>query len=224
MIDSVDQSVGRVLAKLEELRLAKNTIVIFTSDNGGHGRLTSHYPLRGCKGNFYEGGIRIPLIVRWPGKVAPRSTCETPVITHDFYPSLLEAVGLPPMPEQHVDGVSMMPLWTQTDDLKERALYWHFPNYIGATHVEPARPLSVIRDGNWKLLCEFDGSNPELYDLDRDPSERNNLAAVQPGVVRRLTAQVLAWHRSMPSDHGATYKPAAQLEETGRNRTVGPKP
>ena len=99
MVESVDRSVGRVLAKLEELGLAQNTVAMFASDNGGHGRVTSHHPLRGCKGNFYEGGIRVPLIVRWPGVVEPGSTCHTPVITHDFYPTLLEIAGLPLMPD-----------------------------------------------------------------------------------------------------------------------------
>ena len=98
MVESVDRSVGRVMARLEKLGLAKNTVVIFTSDNGGHGRITSHQPLRGNKGNFYEGGIRVPLIVKWPGVIKPDSTCKVPVISTDYYPTLLAMTANPPGP------------------------------------------------------------------------------------------------------------------------------
>jgi arylsulfatase A-like enzyme len=196
MIESVDQSVGRVLAKLDELNLADNTVVIFTSDNGGHGRITSHSPLRGCKGNFYEGGIRVPLIVRWPGVVEPGSECPTQVISHDFHPTLLEMAGLPPMPEQHVDGVSLMPLLTQSSALKPRPLFWHFPNYIGATHVEPARPQSVIRDGEWKLMEFLEDGRLELYNLRNDLGEKNNLAAQMPDKANELHQKLTAWRKT----------------------------
>jgi arylsulfatase A-like enzyme len=193
MIESVDQSVGRVLGKLDALGLAANTVVIFTSDNGGNGHATSHYPLRGCKGNFYEGGIRVPLIVRWPGVVEPGSVCHTPVISHDFPPTLLEIAGLPPMPEQHVDGVSLLPLLKQSGDLKPRSLFWHFPNYIGATHIDPARPLSVIRDGDWKLIEFLEDGRLELYNLRDDLGEQNNLAARMPDQAGRLQRQLAEW-------------------------------
>jgi arylsulfatase A-like enzyme len=196
MIESVDQSVGRVLAKLDELGLADNTVVIFTSDNGGHGRITSHAPLRGCKGNFYEGGIRVPLIVRWPGVVEPGSECHTQVISHDFHPTLLEMAGLPLMPEQHVDGVSLMSLLTQSGDLKPRPLFWHFPNYIGATHVEPARPQSIIRDGDWKLMEFLEDSRLELYNLRNDLGERDNLAAQMPDRATELHQKLTTWRKS----------------------------
>ena len=196
MIDSVDQSVGRVLAMLNELDLADNTVVIFTSDNGGHGRITSHHPLRGCKGNYYEGGIRVPMIVRWPGRVEPGSVCHTQVISHDFHPTLLEMAGLPLMPEQHVDGVSLVPLLKQTGGLKPRALFWHFPNYIGATHVEPARPVSVIRDGDWKLVEFLEDGRLELYNLRDDLGEKNNLAVQMPARTEELHQKLTAWRKA----------------------------
>jgi arylsulfatase A-like enzyme len=170
--------------------------VIFTSDNGGNGRATSHHPLRGCKGNYYEGGIRVPLIVRWPGVVQPGTMCHTPVITHDFYPTLLETAGLPLMPEQHVDGVSLMPLLKQTADLKPRPLFWHFPNYIGATHLTPARPLSVIRDGDWKLIEFLEDGRLELYNLGSDLGEETNLAAQFPGRCAELHQKLADWRNA----------------------------
>jgi arylsulfatase A-like enzyme len=196
MIESVDQSVGRLLAKLEELGIAENTVVIFTSDNGGNGRATSHHPLRGCKGNYYEGGIRVPLIVRWPGVVEPGSVCHTPVITHDLYPTLLAMAGLPLMPEQHVDGVSLMPLLRQTGDLQPRSLFWHFPNYIGATHIGPARPLSVIRVGDWKLIEFLENGRLELYNLRDDLGEKNNLAAEMPEKTGQLHQTLIEWREA----------------------------
>jgi arylsulfatase A-like enzyme len=203
MIESIDQSVARVTAKLEELDLVDNTVVMFTSDNGGHGRITSHVPLRGCKGNYYEGGIRVPLIVRWPGMVEPGSECHTQVITHDFHPTLLEIAGLPLMPQQHLDGVSWMPLLKQTGDLEPRPLFWHFPNYIGAAHVEPARPLSVIRDGDWKLIEFLEDGRLELYNLRDDLGEKNNLAARMPEKAKELHRKLAAWRKAtnvqMPS-------------------------
>jgi arylsulfatase A-like enzyme len=196
MIESVDRSVGRVLARLDELGLANRTVVIFASDNGGNGRVTSHFPLRGCKGNYYEGGIRVPLIVRWPGVVPAASVCDTPVITHDLYPTLLEVAGLPLMPEQHVDGVSLLPLLRQTGDLAARALFWHFPNYIGATHLTPARPLSVIRDGDWKLIEFLEDGRLELYNLGDDLGEQQNLAAQMPEKAADLQRRLSDWRRA----------------------------
>jgi len=196
MIESVDQSVGRVLAKLEELDLAENTVVIFASDNGGHGRITSHHPLRGCKGNYYEGGIRVPLIVRYPGVVEPGSTCDTPVISHDFHPTLLEIAGLSPMPKQHVDGASLMPLLKQSGALKPRAMFWHFPNYIGAGHPNPARPLSVIREGDFKLIEFLEDGRLELYNLRQDVGEQENLVERLPDRARQMQRKLIEWRKA----------------------------
>lgn len=193
MIESVDQSVGRVLTKLAELNLTDNTVVIFYSDNGGHGRVTSHHPLRGCKGNFYEGGIRVPLVVRWPGVVEANSTCHTPVMSPDIYPTLLEVAALPPMPSQHIDGLSLKPLLSQAGKLNERSLIWHFPNYIGVGHPNASRPVSVIRRGEWKLHEFLEDGKLELYHLADDVGESDNVADDHPEVVSRLQRELAAW-------------------------------
>jgi arylsulfatase A-like enzyme len=193
MIDSVDQSVGRVLKKLDDLGLADNTIVIFYSDNGGHGKITSALPLRGNKGNFYEGGIRVPLIVRWPGEIKPGSACDTPVTSTDFYPTLLEALGLPLREQQHVDGVSLLPLLTQSGTVDREALYWHFPNYIGTGHPDPATPCSSIRMGDWKLIHFYEDNHSELYNLAGDPGETRNLAEDFPDIAAKLRGKLSAW-------------------------------
>ena len=194
MIESVDQSVGRVMKKLEDLGIADRTVVIFTSDNGGHGKITSHHPLRGNKGNFYEGGIRVPLIVKWPGVVKPDSECHIPVISTDFYPTILAMAGLPLRPRQHVDGVNIVPLLEQSGGLKRDALYWHFPNYIGR-HPEPATPCSVIRKGHWKLIEFFEDGRVELYNLKDDLREKNNLASKMPDKAKELRQMLERWRK-----------------------------
>ena len=189
MVESVDHSVGRIMSKLEQLGIADDTVVVFTSDNGGHGRITSHLPLRGNKGNFYEGGIRVPLIVRWPGVVKPGSQCKVPVISTDFFPTILEIAGLPSRPECHLDGVDMVPLLKGQRSIDRDALYWHYPNYIGAGHPGGARPCSVVRKGDWKLIESLEDNRLELFDLSKDLGETNDLAAVMPekaGLLKNL--------------------------------------
>ena len=189
MVESVDHSVGRIMSKLEQLGIADDTVVFFTSDNGGHGRITSHLPLRGNKGNFYEGGIRVPLIVRWPGVVKPGSQCKVPVISTDFFPTILEIAGLPSRPECHLDGVDMVPLLKGQRSIDRDALYWHYPNYIGAGHPGGARPCSVVRKGDWKLIESLEDNRLELFDLSKDLGETNDLAAVMPekaGLLKNL--------------------------------------
>ena len=189
MVESVDHSVGRIMSKLEQLGIADETVVVFTSDNGGHGRITSHLPLRGNKGNFYEGGIRVPLIVRWPGVVKPGSQCKVPVISTDFFPTILEIAGLPSRPECHLDGVDMVPLLKGQRSIDRDALYWHYPNYIGAGHPGGARPCSVVRKGDWKLIESLEDNRLELFDLSKDLGETNDLAAVMPekaGLLKNL--------------------------------------
>ncbi len=193
MIESVDQSFGRVREKLKELGLDKNTIIIFTSDNGGHGKWTSNYPWRGNKGNFYEGGIRVPLIIDWPGVTQPNSVCEEPVITTDFYPTMLEMAGLPLMPQQHMDGLSLVPLLKQEGSLDRDALYWHFPNYIGTGHPNPSGPMGVIRYKNWKLIQNFENDSLELFDLENDPQETTNQAATNPELAKKMLDMMIRW-------------------------------
>ena len=193
MIESVDASVGAIMNKLEELGLDENTIVVFTSDNGGHGKWTSNWPWRGNKGNFYEGGIRIPLIVKWPGVTSPGSVSDVPVITTDHYPTMLEMAGLPLMPEQHLDGISMVPLLKNQGQINREALYWHFPNYTGTGHPDPSAPLSVIRSGDWKLIESLEDGSLELYDLKNDPGEEHNVAAQKTDVAEKLVKMLVDW-------------------------------
>ena len=185
MIESVDKSVGIISEKLNELGLSENTIVIFTSDNGGHGRITSNWPLRGNKGNFYEGGIRVPLIVKWPDHMKAGTVNNSLFMGTDFYPTLLGLTGLPLKPKQHLDGVDLSSSLLNGEEVdREEPLIWHFPNYIGAGHPNPATPVSVIRDGDWKLIERFEDNTTELYNLKEDLSEVNNLSKELPVKVR----------------------------------------
>ena len=193
MVESVDKSVGRVMAKLKSLGLSERTVVIFTSDNGGHGKHTSAHPLRGNKGNFYEGGVRVPLLVKWPGVVQAGAQCRQPVISTDFYPTLLDMAGLPQRPRQHVDGESLAPLLKQQEELKREALYWHFPNYIGPGHPDGATPCSVVRRGDWKLIEFFEDDRAELYNLKDDIGEQHDLAAKKPDQVKQLRRMLKQW-------------------------------
>ena len=193
MVESVDQSMGALVEKLNELDLTENTIIIFASDNGGHGKWTSNYPWRGNKGNFYEGGIRVPLIVKWPGVTSPGSESDVPVISNDFYPTLLEMAGLPLMPDQHLDGLSLTPLLKREGTIERESLFWHFPNYIGAGHPNPSRPLSVIRHGDWKLIESLEDGSMELYNLKSDPGETKNMVSQNPELATELQARLSNW-------------------------------
>lgn len=193
MIQSVDESLGRVVAELDNLGLSDRTIIIFTSDNGGHGRVTVNYPFRGNKGNFYEGGIRIPMIIMAPG-ILP-SECDTPVVTMDYYPTILQLVGLPLIPDQHVDGKSLVPLLSGKT-IGNRDFYWHFPNYTGKGHPNPAHPLSVIRSGNYKLIESLEDGSVELYDLSSDISEQYNVADSHKFLVKRMLGKLKTWRKA----------------------------
>ncbi|WP_379019938.1 sulfatase [Parapedobacter deserti] len=193
MIESVDASMGAIVGKLKELELMDNTIIVFTSDNGGFGKQTSNYPFRGNKGNFYEGGIRVPLIIRWPGVTDRPMISETPSITTDLYPTILDMAGLPLIPEQHVDGLSLKPIFNGGDLPSREALYWHFPNYVGPNHPNGSRPLSMIRYRDWKLIESLEDGSVELYDLKTDMAESRNVASENKGLVKSLLAMLEAW-------------------------------
>jgi arylsulfatase A-like enzyme len=197
MIEGVDNSLGAIMKKLEELNLDENTILIFTSDNGGHGLWTSNYPWRGNKGNFYEGGIKVPLIVKWPGITVPASESDVPVMSTDFYPTMLEMAGLPLMPEQHPDGLSLIPLLKNQDKIKRKALYWHFPNYTGIEHPNASVPVGVIRYQNWKMIESFEDGHLELYDLQKDTREEKNLADHYPGLASKLQKMMVKWRKEV---------------------------
>jgi len=194
MVDAMDQAVGKVLKTLDDTGLAKDTIVIFFSDNGGlstsEGSPTSNLPYRAGKGWMYEGGIREPLVVRWPGTVKPGSTCDVPVTSTDFYPTLLEACGLPLDPAQHKDGTSFMDLLKDPTAKHTRApLFWHYPHWGNQGGI----PSSAVRDGDWKLIRFYWKKGTELYNLAADPGELHDLAAGNPAKVAELNTKLDAF-------------------------------
>jgi arylsulfatase A-like enzyme len=198
MVQSVDESVGRVLGKLEELGLERDTVVIFMSDNGGLSTVaregpTCNLPLRAGKGWLYEGGIREPMIIKWSGVTKPGSICHEPVVSMDFYPTMLEMAGLPLQPRQHVDGVSLAGLLEGTGTLSRRALYWHYPHYHGSGN----RPSGAVRAGDYKLIEWYEDGRVELYNLRDDIGERNDLAATMPDKAQELRRMLHVWRSDM---------------------------
>lgn len=188
MIEAMDLSIGRFLDHLDASGLRENTVVIFKSDNGGYNG--DNRPLRGNKGRIYEGGIRIPWIVRWPGVVQPESLCSTPVISMDCYPTLLEIADLKFGSGTKLDGKSILPLLSQSGKFQRESLFFHYPNY--AFHKQN-RLASAIRSGKFKLIKRYDDDSLELYNLDSDIGEKENLAAKLPDVAQRLQAELDTW-------------------------------
>jgi arylsulfatase A-like enzyme len=200
MVQSVDESVGKILNTLDELNLSDNTVIIFMSDNGGLSTLpkkrkspTSVVPLRAGKGWLYEGGIREPMIIKWPGVVQPGSECNVPVTSTDFYPTMLEMVGLPPKPEQHADGLSLVPLLKDKGGLPRDALFWHYPHYHGSGN----KPSAAIRAGDYKLIEWFEDGSIELYNLKEDISEKNNLVEKMPEKALELKTSLHNWQKDI---------------------------
>lgn len=190
MIESVDDAVSRVMEVLDECGLEEKTMIVFFSDNGGLAGVTSNAPLRSGKGYPYEGGIRVPCIVRWPDKVLPQSMSRTPISSVDFFPTICEAAGVKPHPDRRVDGMSLAPLFASAESLPREALFWHFPHYRGKN----TPPYSIIRARNWKLIKRYDGGKEyELFDLKSDPGETADLSAQQPDKVMELDAKLKAW-------------------------------
>ena len=198
MVAAVDDSVGEILAKLDELNLREDTVVIFFSDNGGLCTLerrigpTCNLPLRSGKGWLYEGGVREPTIIRAPRVAKPGTVCDTPIVSMDFFPTMLELAELPAMPRQHADGVSLVPLLKQ-NDVPDRELYWHYPHYHGSSWA----PGASIRDGDWKLIAFYHYGNVELYNLRDDPGEKHDLSSSQPERVKVLSEKLRQWQTRM---------------------------
>ena len=215
MIEYLDGSIKRITDKLDELGIAENTLLLFLSDNGGLSRVWKNDPLRGGKGQLYEGGVRVPFIVRWPNKVKTGSTCTTPVHVVDLFPTLMDLVGVQPRKNQILDGLSLLPLLRQTGSFARDAVFSHHPEYV----VGYAKtPCSMVRKGNYKLIHYFGdyldptdcvpggagvlygrfilGSRTELYDLNQDPGETQNLANDMPDVTRELLADLQSWWSS----------------------------
>jgi arylsulfatase A len=197
MVESVDESVGRVMATLDELNLENETLVIFTSDNGGFAGATDHSPLRGNKGSYYEGGIRVPLIIRWPGVTKAGKMSKVPVTSSDLYPTCLTAAGLPLHPAQHRDGLDLSTILKGAESLNRNALFWHYPHYN--SHPS-AVPSSVIRKGEWKLIETFDPKGTELYHLGRDLGETTNLAKTEPSQLAALRRELAAWRKTVDAE------------------------
>jgi len=211
MIASVDESVGRIMATLDELKLSENTLVIFSSDNGGvggyvreglkkSGDITDNTPLRSGKGCLYEGGTRVPFIARWPGHIPVKTTTDVPVISVDFYPSFLElAQGAAPK-GQPLDGASFIECLTSGGKTspKRDALYWHFPGYLGAGEgTWRTTPAGAIRMGDYKLIEFFEDGKKELYNLRDDLSQTTNLAEKMPEKTKELHDKMVAWRKDI---------------------------
>lgn len=245
MMADLDASIGLMLEKLKELGVDKDTVVIFLSDNGGEPGHAPQTPLRCWKGSYYEGGIRVPFLVRWPDKIKP-SVNNTPVMAIDLYPTMLELAGVKDIGAHldgyEIDGESLVPTLLGEGDLEERALFWHFPAYLNGnpkyteTRSYPAyrqQPVSVIRRGDWKLLMyleewSLDGGREsiatnnaiELYNLRRDVSENKNLAPVETKVRDQLLNELLAWQKAIgaPVPKEANVQTKADDEQEGKGR------
>ena len=199
MLESIDDGVGMIMETLERLKLNDNTIIIFTSDNGGETNVTSNAPLRAGKSSLYEGGIRVPLIVRWPQVVPPGTVCHTPTSNVDFYPTLLACADVKPDPRQRLDGVSILPILKDPQAKLDRdALFWHYslekPHFLGG------RSSGAIRQDDWKLIEFFDTHTVELYNLDRDAGERDNLVDKRPDKTAELTKRLADWRRDAANE------------------------
>jgi len=228
MIESLDMNIGRLVRKLDDLGLTKNTIVIFTSDNGGIRSISQQDPLRAGKGSYYEGGIRVPLVVRWPGKITAGSTNKTSVTNMDFYPTFLDILGK--SNNNRLDGESILPL-LYGKNIPERPLYWHFPIYLqaydpkvddGRDPLFRTRPGSVMRLGDWKLHEYFEDGTLELYNLKDDLGERKNIAVQNPAVTKKLYEMLIAWRKEtnapVPTQRNPGYDPKAPISNKSKGK------
>ena len=201
-LEVIDEGVGMIVRKLDELGLAGNTILVFTGDNGGESQVTSNAPLRAGKSTLYEGGIREALVIRWPGVVPPGTVCHTPTVNCDFFPTFSSIVGARPDATQPVDGVSILPLLADpTARLQRDTFYWHYP--LAKAHFLGGRSTGAIRQGDWKLIEFFDTGEVELYNLADDIGESNNLAGAKTDKVKELRQALAAWRKAV----GAVISP-----------------
>lgn len=221
MLEQMDSAIGRVLDAVKRAGLEEKTVVIFTSDNGGlstsEGTPTSNVPLRAGKGWPYEGGVRTAWIVVAPGVTRPGSICDTPVITTDFHPTLLELAGQPLHPREHRDGVSLLPL-LKGGAMEHPPLFWHYPHYGN----QGGAPHGAVREGDWKLIEWYEDGALELYNVSEDIGEKNNLAASNPGKVAALKAKLVAWRSEvgavMPTPNPDFKEPAAPAKPKAKGK------
>lgn len=223
MIESVDSGIGKIFQTLSAAGTLDNTLVILYSDNGGYGGATDNSPLRGSKGMLYEGGIRVPLAMKWPKVIKPNSICKVPVIGTDLYPTLTKISGGTLPREQVMDGENILPLMKDAKgSLQRGAIYWHFPAYLqgkfkGARHADRffrTRPASVIRSGDWKLIEFFEDGGVELYHLNQDLSEQKNLANTQTDQRDALLKKLHDWRKQIkapvPTEPNPKFKATIQ--------------
>ncbi|HEU5071228.1 MAG TPA: sulfatase [Verrucomicrobiae bacterium] len=215
LIANMDNAVGRVLQKLDELGLASNTIVVLTGDNGGvvsgDSYSSCEFPFRGGKGRQWEGGTRVPFYIRAPGVTQPGSTCTTPVSGIDFFPTLLQLANVQVQPKQVIDGVSLVPL-LNGGSITPRPLFWHYPHYGN----QGGEPSSIVRDGDWKLIHYWEDGHNELYDLATDIGERQDLAKSEPQRTAELWSELSAWLKAtnakLPQPN-PDYQPAWAVQQ-----------
>lgn len=233
MIQAVDEGVGRIVRALEETGTREKTIIVFFSDNGGYGPATDMAPLKGYKGTYYEGGIRVPFFVNWPGVVEPGTTNETPIIGVDLFPTFCEMLGAELPEGQARDGLSLVPLLKGEGDAgwMGRSLYWHFPAYLQSygskdysEQRDPlfrARPCSVVRKGDWKLTEFFEKGDFELYNLSEDPGETTNLYEEKPKIAEELRADLSAWRTAIKADIPTERNP--EFDEEAEREAISRK-
>jgi len=214
MVEAMDQAVGKVLDKLRELELEEDTVVFLMSDNGGlstsEGHPTSNLPLRAGKGWLYEGGIREPMIVRWPGVAEQGRVCDETVVSTDFYPTILEMAGLAQRPGQHLDGVSLVPLLRGGSELPRRPIYWHYPHYGN----QGGTPGSALRLGDLKLIWFYEDERLELYDIKKDLGENHDLATESPQKAAELKRLLDDWLEEIGAGMPASNSAFKEKEET----------
>ena len=210
-----DLAIGKVLGKLDELGLRDNTLVFFTSDNGGlstsEGWPTSNLPLRGGKGWMYEGGIREPFLVRWPSVIKPGSIVNTPVSSPDIFPTLLEVANVTRTPGQTLDGLSLVPVF-RGEGLQERPLFWHYPHYGN----QGGAPAAAIRSGDWKLIWWFEDDRFELFNLAKDLGETTNLIAPESARAHALQLELQAWQKEVAAKMPSINKKFDPSKTNGR--------
>ena len=218
MIQSVDECVGRLMRKLDTLGLTDRTILFFTTDNGGlsvregpNTPATSNAPLRMGKGYLYEGGIRVPLIVRWPGSTPSGSLCHTPVSSVDYFPTILEIAGVQRTTGRSIDGVSLVPLLKQTGQPQREAIYWHYPHYSN----QGGKPGAAIRQGDFKLIESYEDHHAELYNLRIDPGETVDLAPRMPELSEKLRRNLEKWRREVDAQR---MRPNPEFKPPGPGR------
>ena len=233
MIKATDEGIGRILDSLDHLNLTTNTVVIFYSDNGGYGPATDMYPLKGYKGTYYEGGIRVPLAVRWPGHVAPGSVSDALVTGVDIFPTICEIMGAPLPAQQIADGQSLLPVLSGQDANKDRPLFWHFPAYLQSYREtvdeqrDPlfrSRPVSVVRLGDWKLHHYYEDDAYELYNLRQDIGETHNVYSDFPAPAAQLRQVLNDWIKTTHADVPRLPNPDFNEAKHARARAAAAKP